>query len=194
MRELTYTILELERRSKKEYCYFCRSLNEAVCQIRIRSKLTEKIVQNSKACQGCKEKFENNELLKCSNCGRLERQTEFDYSAGKWICYCIRNNESQEKELPVLPQKSREATFYEQQINELREKEKQLTEEIEAHLEALKVSEIWNKNQKEELVKENRSLKERIRQLEEQLAQLNNQSTSQIEAKETKKWPWRLKK
>jgi len=190
MKELLYTVLELEGRNKKEYCYFCRSLSEAVCQIRVRSKATDKIVQNSKACEICKEKFENDQLPKCSNCGRLERQTEFDYSAGKWICYCIRNNESQEKELPVLPHERREATFYERQINELREKERELIEEVDTHLEALKVSEVWNKRQKQELLDEISKLKERVKQLEEQ----NNQLTAQIEVKETKKWPWRLKK
>jgi len=142
MKELLYTVLELERGNKKEYCYFCRSLKEAVCQIRIRNKVTDRIIQNSKACQSCKEKFENDELPKCSNCGRLERQTEFDYSVGKWICYCVRNNESQEKELPNLPHERREATFYERQINALREEKDQLTEEVETHLEALEVSEV----------------------------------------------------
>ena len=183
MRELLYTVLELEGKNKKEYCYFCRSLNEVACQIRVRSKATDKIVQNSKACEGCKEKFENNQLPKCNNCGRLERQTEFDYSVGKWICYCVRNNESQEKELPVLPHERREATFYERQINELREKGKQLTEEVDTHLEALEVSEIWNKRQKQELLDEIKRLKERVKQLEEQ----NSQLTAQIEVKEPKK-------
>ena len=126
--------------------------DEAVCQIRIRSKVTDRIVQNSKACERCKGKFENNELSKCNNCGRLERQTEFDYGIGRWICYCIRNNEIQEKELPALPHERREVTFYEKQINSLREEKGKLTEEVETHLEALEISEDWHKRQKQELL------------------------------------------
>jgi len=83
------------------------------------------------ACESCKEKFENDELPKCERCGRFRNRHSF-------VCRCINDNEDiDEKELPALPHKEREATFYERQINELREKERELTEEVETHLEAL---------------------------------------------------------
>ena len=205
MRELTYTILELEEWcSNNSTCDLCsnfiRGSNKAVCQIRARSKLTDKIVQNDMACEECKEKFENGELPKC-DCGRLKT---------RYTCDC--QEESQEKELPILPPERRQTAFYERQINGLREKERQLTEEVDTHLEALEVSEVWNKRQKQELLdrikrleEENKrlkdltpqelldeidNLKDKVKQLEEQ----NNQLTSQVEIKEPKKWPWKLKK
>src|SRR5438477_440258 len=74
--------------------------NKAVCQIRTQSKLTDKIVQNDMVCESCKEKFENDELPKCE-CGRLKT---------RYTCDC--KEESQEKELPVLPHKRRPNAFY----------------------------------------------------------------------------------
>ena len=39
-----------------------------------------------------------------------------------YVCHCIVDNENvDEKELPILPHEEREATFYERQINSLRE-------------------------------------------------------------------------
>jgi len=94
------------------------------------------------ACENCKEKFENNELTKCERCGRLKNRHGLDIR-GNYVCDCIRYNEDmEEKELPVLPHERREAAFYERQINELREKEKQLIEEVDTHLEALEISEV----------------------------------------------------
>jgi len=168
-------------------------LNKAVCQIRTRSEKTDKIVDNACACEECKEKFENNQLPKCSNCGRLETKDNFFH--GKHVCDCIRNKEAaKEKELPILPHERRQTAFYERQINGLREELNTAEVEIDTHLEALEIAEDWHKRQKQELVeeierlkKENNVKEERIRQLEEQLAQLNSQSVAQIEVKETKK-------
>jgi len=130
MRELTYTILELEEWcSSNSTCNFCPGLKRAICQIRTRSKLTDKIVQNDKACENCKEKFENDELPKCS-CGRLRN---------RYSCDC--KEESQERELPALPHERRPNAFYERQINGLREELNTAEVEIDTHLEALEISE-----------------------------------------------------
>jgi late competence protein required for DNA uptake (superfamily II DNA/RNA helicase) len=106
-------------------CSFCVSLREEdkiVCQIVTRSKVTHKLVALDFACQNCKEKFENNELPKCGRCGRLRVDSDTNYTTGKYICRCIERGENmEEKELPILPHEERESTFYERQINTLRE-------------------------------------------------------------------------
>ena len=196
MRELLYTILELEGwHSSNSTCVFCPGLKKAVCQIRTRSKATGEMVESDKACENCKEKFD--ELPKCS-CGSLK---------SRYTCDCKENEN--EKELPLLPhQNGGMALFYETQINGLREEKNQLTEEVETHLEALEVAEDWHKRQKQELLDRIKHLEEENKQLKEltpqelikeindlkfqltQLQQQNGQLVAQIEVKETKKWPW----
>lgn len=198
MRELLYTILDLEEwHSSNSTCVFCPGLKKAVCQIRTRSKVTGEMVESDKACENCKEKFENDKLPKC-DCGRLKT---------RYTCDC--KEEENEKELPLLPhQNGGMALFYEQQINGLQEKERQLEEEVDTHLEALEVAEDWHKRQKQELLDRIKQLEEENKQLKEltpqellkeindlkaqltQLQQQNGQLTAQIEIKETKKWPW----
>jgi ribosomal protein L29 len=169
-------------------------LKKAVCQIRTRSKATGEMVESDKACENCKEKFENDELPKCG-CGRLKT---------RYTCDC--KEEENEKELPLLPhQNGGMALFYEQQISGLQEKERQLEEEVDTHLEALEVAEDWHKRQKQELLDRIKQLEEENKQLKEltpqellkeindlkaqltQLQQQNGQLTAQIEVKETKK-------
>ena|SRR5438128_9584630 len=146
MRELIYTILELEEWcSKDSRCAFCTTLYSdediAVCQIRTRSRLTEKIIANNYACESCKEKFENSELPKCENCGRL--QTEARFLNGKYVCECVEYNEdSQEGKTPILSSEKRQTAFYERQINDLQKEKNQLSEEVDTHLEALEVSKV----------------------------------------------------
>lgn len=223
MKELLYTILDLERWNLNSTCDFCSNLetrdNKAVCQIRTRSKLTEKLVANNCACESCKEKFENDELPKCGECGRLQNKSRI--FNGKFICRCVEYKENtKEKELPILPHERRQATFYERQINSLQEQlneaEWNIQEEREAHEDFMEKSEEWGKRQKQELldrikeleaevkrlkkqtsqalVDEIESYKKEIESLKNQLVQQNVQSIAQIEVKETKKWPWRLKK
>jgi RecJ-like exonuclease len=120
MRELTYTLLELEKEYKNSTCDFCSSYgrNKSVKQIRSRIKVNDKFVSVDTVCEDCKEKFENDELPKCARCGRL--QTTLFIDTG---CRCIRRKENiEEKELPNLPN-GRENTFvyYEKQINSLQE-------------------------------------------------------------------------
>ncbi|CAG8435230.1 5941_t:CDS:2 [Ambispora gerdemannii] len=124
MRELLYTILELEKWNRMATCDLCSQFenreNKAVCQIRMRSKVTGEMVSNVCVCARCKEKFEEDELPKC------ERD----------------NEDLEEKELPLLPDEEISQTaFYERQINALQEKESQLTEEVDTHLEALEIAE-----------------------------------------------------
>ena len=195
MRELLYTILELEGwHSSNSTCVFCPGLKKAVCQIRTRSKATGEMVESDKACENCKEKFENDELPKC-DCGRLKT---------RYTCDC--KEEENEKELPLLPhQNGGMALFYETQINGLREEKNQLTEEVETHLEALEVAEDWHKRQKQELLdrikhleEENKQLKEltpqelikEINDLKFQLTQLQQQNGQLVAQIEVKKWPW----
>ena len=143
--KLLHTVLELDRWVySKLPCSFCVSLKEEdkiVCQIRTRSEVSHKIVKNSVACQNCKEKFDRGELPKCEKCDRLKTDSNVDIFSGKYICDCEEEDE-QEKELPVLPDEEGESTFYERQINALREEKNQLSEELETHLEALEISEV----------------------------------------------------
>jgi hypothetical protein len=82
-----------------------------------RIKANGKLIANDVVCESCKEKFENDELLKCDRCGRLQTKLDFNIFNGKNICYCIRKNENlEEKELPSVPYES-QSTFYERQIN-----------------------------------------------------------------------------
>jgi hypothetical protein len=213
MKELLYTVLELEEWNKNSTCCFC--YNKSVCQIRTRSKITHEIIANDEACENCKEKFENDELEKCERCGRLKNRHSY-------VCHCIADNENiDEKELPILPHEERESTFYERQINSLQEKlneaEWTINEEREAHEDFMEKSEEWGKRQKQELLDrikeleaENKRLKEltpqelidelnycreKTKNLEAQLEQLTSQQVAQIEVKEPKKWPWlRVKK
>src|SRR4051794_39702654 len=114
MRELTYTLLELQKEFRNTTCDFCSSRdNKSVNQIRSRVKVNNKYVGVSVVCEECKEKFENDELAKCGRCSRL--QTILDISSG---CRCIRRKENiEEKELPNLPNGRESAfTFYERQI------------------------------------------------------------------------------
>ena len=103
MRELLYTILDLEEwHSSNSTCVFCPGLKKAVCQIRMWSKVTGEMVESDKACENCKEKFENDDLPKC-DCGRLKT---------RYTCDC--KEEENEKELPLLPhQNGGMALFYE---------------------------------------------------------------------------------
>ena len=159
MRELLHTVLELEEWNKNSTCCFC--FNKSICQIRTRSKVTHKIIANNEACEICKEKFENDELAKCKRCGRLRNR----HSS---VCRCISNNENiEEKELPVLPHEERESTFYERQINSLREELTATEETLEIEREEVdkfhEMSERRSKEQKQELL-------ERIENLEKKLS------------------------
>ena len=206
MRELEYTVLELEKESKKT-CDFCSKFenknNKSVHQIRSRSKVTGEWISDDMVCERCEEKYWDDELSKCNRCGRLQTKLDFDIVTGKNVCYCIRNNEDlEEKELPLLPHEEiSQSTFYERQINSLQEQLNETEEALEIEREeAVKFqekSEEWSKRQKQELLdrikqleEENDNHKEEIKRLKTQLEQLTSQQVAQIEVKETKKWPW----
>ena len=210
MRELEYTVLELEKESKKT-CDFCSKFenknNKSVHQIRSRSKVTGEWISDDMVCERCEEKYWDDELSKCNRCGRLQTKLDFDIVNGKNVCYCIRNNEDlEEKELPLLPHEEiSQSTFYERQINSLQEQLNETEEALEIEREeAVKFqekSEEWSKRQKQELLdwikqleEENDNHKEEIKRLKTQLEQLTSQQVAQIEVKETKKWPWLKKK
>jgi len=165
--KLLYTLLELGWEYKNRTCDFCSNHYKSVNLIKTRHEKTGELIAVDCVCENCKVKFLNNELLKCEKCGRL--QTRTDIALGG-ICDC-QKEDTKEKELPALPHESM-TTFYERQINSLREEKDQLTEEVETHLEALEVSEVWNKRQKQELL-------DRIKKLEEE----NKQLKAQIEVK-----------
>ena len=206
MRELEYTVLELEKESKKT-CDFCSKFenknNKSVHQIRSRSKVTGEWISDDMVCERCEEKYWDDELSKCNRCGRLQTKLDFDIVTGKNVCYCIRNNEDlEEKELPLLPHEEiSQSTFYERQINSLQEQLNETEEALEIEREeAVKFqekSEEWSKRQKQELLdqikqleKENDNHKEEIKRLKTQLEQLTSQQVAQIEVKETKRWSW----
>jgi len=206
MRELEYTVLELEKESKKT-CDFCSKFenknNKSVHQIRSRSKVTGEWISDDMVCERCEEKYWDDELSKCNRCGRLQTKLDFDIVTGKNVCYCIRNNEDlEEKELPLLPHEEiSQSTFYERQINSLQEQLNETEEALEIEREeAVKFqekSEEWSKRQKQELLdrikqleEENDNHKEEIKRLKTQLEQLTSQQVAQIEVKETKRWSW----
>lgn len=60
MKELIYTILELEEWNKMATCDFCSKFenknNKAICQIRFHSKATGEIIDNACTCENCEEK------------------------------------------------------------------------------------------------------------------------------------------
>jgi len=203
MRELEYTVLELEKESKKT-CDFCSKFenknNKSVHQIRSRSKVTGEWISDDMVCERCEEKYWDDELSKCNRCGRLQTKLDFDIVNGKNVCYCIRNNEDlEEKELPLLPHEEiSQSTFYERQINSLQEQLNKTEEALEIEREEVakfqEKSEEWSKKQKHELLDKVNGLEERIKQLEEENRKLkdqqNGQLTAQIEVKETKRWSW----
>jgi len=206
MRELEYTVLELEKESKKT-CDFCSKFenknNKSVHQIRSRSKVTGEWISDDMVCERCEEKYWDDELSKCNRCGRLQTKLDFDIVTGKNVCYCIRNNEDlEEKELPLLPHEEiSQSTFYERQINtlqgQLNETKEALEIEKEEAVKFQEKSEEWSKRQKQELLdqikqleEENNNHKKEIKRLKAQLEQLTSQQVAQIEVKETKKWPW----
>jgi len=206
MRELEYTVLELEKESKKT-CDFCSKFenknNKSVHQIRSRSKVTGEWISDDMVCERCEEKYWDDELSKCNRCGRLQTKLDFDIVNGKNVCYCIRNNEDlEEKELPLLPHEEiSQSTFYERQINslqgQLNETEEALEIEREEAVKFQEKSEEWSKRQKQELLdrikqleEENGNHKEEIKRLKTQLEQLTSQQVAQIEVKETKRWSW----
>ncbi len=206
MRELEYTVLELEKESKKT-CDFCSKFenknNKSVHQIRSRSKVTGEWISDDMVCERCEEKYWDDELSKCNRCGRLQTKLDFDIVTGKNVCYCIRNNEDlEEKELPLLPHEEISlSTFYERQISSLQEQLNETEEALEIEREEVvkfqEKSEEWSKRQKQELLdwikqleEENDNHKEEIKRLKTQLEQLTSQQVAQIEVKETKRWPW----
>jgi len=133
MKRLRYTLLELERENKKT-CDFCSNRyckdNKSVSQIITRHEETNKLIAVDVVCEFCKEKFENDELLKCSKCGKLQTKIDLDVLSGNYNCSC--GEESQEKELPSLPHQRESMTaFYERQINDLRGKLTTAEEAIE---------------------------------------------------------------
>ena len=172
MRELLYTILELEEWNQGGTCDFCSGLrnknNKAVCQVRTRSKANEELVANDCACENCKEKFENDELPKCERCGRLQTKTYISI-----LCRCIRNKENlEEKELPILPHEGSPYAFYERQINSLREELNTAEVEAQTHLDAMEAFEVYNKKHRQELL-------DKIKELEEQNKKLSSEELAQ---------------
>jgi hypothetical protein len=199
MRELIYTLLELERTSRKT-CDFCSNPNgddnKSIRQIVTRIKANSKYVADDVVCENCEEKFLNGELFKCERCGRLQAEHNFSFRTGKYICDCIRYNENlEEKELPSVPYES-QATFYERQINKLQEEKTHLAVEAQTHLDAMEAFEVWNKEHRQQLLDRIRELEEEnkrlkgltnqelvreIEELKEQVEQLSKQQTAQIE-------------
>ena len=182
MRELEYTVLELEKESKKT-CDFCSKFenknNKSVHQIRSRSKVTGEWISDDMVCERCEEKYWDDELSKCNRCGRLQTKLDFDIVNGKNVCYCIRNNEDlEEKEFPLLPHEEiSQSTFYERQINSLQEQLNKTEEALEIEREEVikfqEKSEKWGKRQKQELL-------DRIKELETELERLKKLTPKEL--------------
>ena len=129
--------------------------------------MSHRIVSNACACEECKEKFESGELPKCERCGELKTRMSFHYNC----------SESNEKELPSLPNEERSSTKYERQINSLQEQLNEakwtIQEEREAHENFMEKSEEWSKRQKQELL-------DRIKELETEVERLKKANTTRI--------------
>ena len=182
MRELEYTVLELEKESKKTCDFrskFENKNNKSVHQIRSRSKVTGEWISDDMVCERCEEKYWDDELSKCNRCGRLQTKLDFDIVTGKNVCYCIRNNEDlEEKELPLLPHEEiSQSTFYERQINSLQEQLNETEEALEIEREEVvkfqEKSEEWGKRQKQELL-------DRIKELETELERLKKLTPKEL--------------
>lgn len=189
MRELTYTLLELEKEYKNSNCEFCSNrrvkANKAVKEMITRHGTTDKLIAVDVICEECEEKYWNNQILKCGRCGRLQTRSDFDLFSGENICYCIRNKEDlEEKEPSPSPPRESTFTFYERQINALREEkvaaENTIEEEREAHEDFMKVSEEWSKRQKQELL-------DRIKELEGENKRLKEQNQKLVPEELTQK-------
>ena len=172
MKGLLYTVLELEEWNRRATCDFCSGLNKAICEIRTRNRITDKIIASGCACENCKEKLGREELPKCERCGRLQTESRFDFSSGKYICRCIKYGENlEEKELPILPHEKRMDAFYERQISALQEQLNEAEWTIEMEREEVvkfqEKSEEWSKRQKQELL-------DKIKQLEVEIERLKN--------------------
>ena len=135
MKELLYTVLELEEWNKNSTCCFC--YNKSVCQIRTRNKITHEIIANDEACENCKETFENNELEKCERCGRLKNRHS----------YVSEQNKKLEEKNTVLEEK---VVGLEQTKQELEANQKELEKELEfemasadCHLDAINTCKDW---------------------------------------------------
>ena len=127
------------------------------------------MVESDKACENCKEKFENDELPKCS-CGRLKT---------RYACDCKENENK--KELPLLPhQNGGMALFYETQINSLQEQLNTAGTEIDTHLEALEISEDWHKRQKQELLDKIKQQEAEIIKLTQKIEQLKTLTPQEL--------------
>jgi len=189
MRELTYTLLDLERSSWKT-CDFCSNCygedNKSVNQIVARVKVNGKYVADDVVCENCKEKFENDELEKCERCGRLQTKHYIDVHGDKYVCFCIRYEEDmEEKELPLLPSEEiSQSAFYERQINGLQEELATAEEALEIEREEIakfqEKSEEWNKRQKQELLDKIKQQETEIIKLTQKIEQLKTLTPQEL--------------
>jgi hypothetical protein len=201
--KLDYRIVELAEGDEKK-CNYCflnfedpTNLNfntsPATHQMVALDKETGDYVDIVFICDDCKKDFDNNILPWCEKCGRLKRNRR--------RCFCHLENEKDKVAQPLSEEVLISRAFSSRLENKTKKLEQELTnakEEIDVHLEALQVSEEWSKRQKQELLDRIKKLEEENAKLNQENKQLreqqNGQLATQIEIKEPKKWPWKLKK
>jgi len=208
--KLEYRILELAKGDEQE-CHYCfvdydnpTNLNfdtaPATHQM-IAHTETEQYFDISFICKDCKAEYDGGVLPRCEKCDRLKRN--------KSRCYChkVKKKATLPTERELISQ-----SFSSRLENKTRELEKELSttkEELNIEREEIakfqEKSEEWGKRQKQELLDRIKELETEVERLKKQTPQalVNEieslksqlkQQNAQIEVKEPKKWPWKLRK
>jgi len=192
--KIIYTLVKLKAKEKHS-CEFCDK-TAATYLLRTSDTKIGKAIAINYLCDNCKERFNNDQIIKCTDCGRLKKTP-----SEKCLCVYLKENNISLDSSDDSSEDDYEQIELEKQINGLQEEKEQLAEEIETHLEALEVSKDWHKRQKKELLDrikeleaENKRLKEltphesldEISKLKQRVKQLEEQLQAQIEVKEKK--------
>src|SRR5437868_3041194 len=130
---IIYTFIKLKVKEKHS-CEFC----DKIATYLLRTSDTEigKSIAINYLCDDCKERYDNNQIIKCANCGRLKKTF-----AEKCLCVFLREN-NVNLDSSDDSDDDYEQIELEKQISNLNKEKEQLTEEVETHLEALEISEV----------------------------------------------------
>ena len=134
------TFIKLRLKEGKKYeCGFCGNLFhkvEATHLLRISDLDINKTIDVDYSCDKCKERIESKQLDNCTDCGRLKKKL-----ANKCLCIYLKENNLTSGAISNDSDDEYSPLELERQINTLSEEKEQLEEEVNIHLNALKVSE-----------------------------------------------------
>ena len=193
--KLEYRTLELAKGDEQE-CHYCfvdydnpTNLNfdtaPATHQM-IAHTETEQYFDISFICKDCKAEYDSGVLPRCEKCDRLKRN--------KSRCYCHKV-----KKKATLPTEREliSHSFSSRLENKTRELEKELsTAKEELNIEREEVAKFHEKSKEwgDEKIKRIKELEAEVARLAKENKKLKEQQNAQIEIKEPKKWPWKLRK